>query len=92
MQNAIQSYTVPKPANENPMKNPSKAGKPANFRLSQKAQDLLDQAAATGEVTKTQVLELCILRHALEVPALVDEARAALAEIASKNLQTHRAK
>lgn len=63
-----------------------------NFRLSQQAQDLLGEAAARGQMTKTQVLEVCILRHALSVPELADAARAALVEIATKNLQTYRTK
>lgn len=65
------------------------AGKQQNFRLSQEAIALLRDAAKSSGLTKTQVLELCVLRHALTVPELADEARASLAAIAAKNLQAY---
>lgn len=71
------------------MESKQMAGTQANFRLSQKTQDLLAQASKSSGLTKTQVLEICVLRHALTVPELAESARAALAEIAAKNLQAH---
>lgn len=74
------------------MKSRSMAGTPFNFRLSAETARLLNEASAKSGLTKTQVVELCVLRHALTIPDLAKSAREALATIAAKNLQAAQGK
>lgn len=55
--------------------------KPVNFRLSKESRELLEAAAVASGKTKTQIVELCVMRHALSIPKLAEAARAALSRI-----------
>ena len=59
---------------------------PTNFRLSREVIILLRKASKDAGITKTQVIELCVLKHALSIAALASEARAALHSVAENNL------
>ena len=72
-----------------PRKNGMSPGTPTNFRLSEQTIDLLNEASSQSGLTKTQIVEMSVLRHALNIPALAEQARAALADIASRSLLAH---
>ena len=52
--------------------------KPENFRLSRQARTLLADIAKANGITKTDVVEHCVARYALELGLEVERARALL--------------
>lgn len=66
--------------------------RPTNFRLLPATLELLADVAHQTGMTKTEVVELCVLRQALLIPEVAEAAKAALAEASTQNLGGRRAK
>lgn len=66
-----------------------KSSKLVAWRLSKNARELIsDTAKATG-LSKTQVVEICVAKHALELPGLADAVKQRLVEIIANELRKH---
>lgn len=49
--------------------------KQSNFRLSEKAGLLVELAAKKSGLSKTEIVELCLAKYAIDVAGLAEEAR-----------------
>lgn len=56
------------------------------WRLSSEARALLSDVSKQTGLTKTQVVELCVAKHALEIPALADATKKALIDFMTRQL------
>jgi len=61
----------------------------SNFRLSAAAVELLEKAARESKLTKTDVIELCLVQYARTMPALSEDVKVALLELISQKFQSH---
>lgn len=56
------------------------------WRLSKQARDTLKLVAKQTGLTQTKIVELCVAKHALEIPGLADAVKKSLVELVAGEL------
>lgn len=56
------------------------------WRLSKEARELVSEVAKQTGLTKTEVVQICILKHARGIPALADSANKLLGKLFAKEV------